>query len=548
MKITDISIDTVLIILEHVSDNSKFIFRLTNKLFFEAVDDYEPFKIEEYAKTGNIDMIKWAYSCDCKLNKNVGIEAAGHGHIDILEWLLKTSRDFELSIRYDACHRAAECGQFEVVKWMKANIKNFVVRPELALNAAKGGHLDIVKWTMENGYNINYHIYCVQAAANNNMELLSELFYPMSPMSPTYVAMHEECMVHAANNGNMKMLVWLDEHNCHIDWEGKALRFAVVNGHLACVKWLVDKGYYNRWHRTDTYDACAAAAEGGHLKILKYLREKGFGWDEQVTIHASTHGHLKLLQWAIANRCNVNWHCQIAAAKGGHIHILDYIQEVDGSSIYCNFIADEAGKSGHIVVLDWLVAKGYNIDQWLRNVDQYAAEYDNVNVLIWLRSRSALNTRNPSMFSTAASNGNIRILKWLKVNGYSGNSYSFYRAAINGKLRALKWLAANGFQPDISVYMAASTGQIAVLKWLKDNESMLTSLSYKSSISPSRQFKWNNSVAVGIYLKAKAKNHINVVKWVMQYVIPTDIDRYEVVSHKCKFEDIVRQVSNIMNE
>jgi hypothetical protein len=60
-----------------------------------------------------------------------------------------------------------------------------------------------------------------------------------------------------------------------------------------------------RWLRANgggwDADACAEAAKGGHLRLLKWLRSKGCPWNEQTATNAALEGHLHVLSWALMN-------------------------------------------------------------------------------------------------------------------------------------------------------------------------------------------------------------------------------------------------------
>lgn len=54
---------------------------------------------------------------------------------------------------------------------------------------------------------------------------------------------------------------------------------------------------------------CANAARGGHLHILKWLRQKGYSWDASTCLHAAVSGYIEILKWAIENECPINKKC-----------------------------------------------------------------------------------------------------------------------------------------------------------------------------------------------------------------------------------------------
>ena len=50
----------------------------------------------------------------------------------------------------------------------------------------------------------------------------------------------------------------------------------------------------------------ASAAGGGHLELLKWLRENDAPWDEGVYTNAASGGHSEVLKWARENGAPYN--------------------------------------------------------------------------------------------------------------------------------------------------------------------------------------------------------------------------------------------------
>jgi hypothetical protein len=72
---------------------------------------------------------------------------------------------------------------------------------------------------------------------------------------------------------------------------------------------------------------CAEAALGGHLDILKFLKESNCSWDKDVCSYAALGGHFEILKWARANNCPWNEYTCTNAALKGHIEILKWARE-----------------------------------------------------------------------------------------------------------------------------------------------------------------------------------------------------------------------------
>jgi hypothetical protein len=75
----------------------------------------------------------------------------------------------------------------------------------------------------------------------------------------------------------------------------------------------------------DTY-VCAAAAEGGWLDVLQWLRADECNWDASTCQSAAMGGHLHVLQWARANGCEWDEETCRYAAAGGHVETLQWAQ------------------------------------------------------------------------------------------------------------------------------------------------------------------------------------------------------------------------------
>ena len=97
----------------------------------------------------------------------------------------------------------------------------------------------------------------------------------------------------ASSGGHLDLVKRLKNKDC--PWCSFTCAHAAGSGHLKVLKWLCEEGC--RWDEW----ACILAAKNGHLEVLKWLREKGCPWDEQVSIRAFEHGHPEVLKWIQEN-------------------------------------------------------------------------------------------------------------------------------------------------------------------------------------------------------------------------------------------------------
>ena len=128
-------------------------------------------------------------------------------------------------------------------------------------------------------------------------------------------------------------------------------------------------------------DACAFAAEGGHLETLQWLRRQGCPWDEDTCGCAALHGCLECLQWARENGCpwNENTMCD-DAAEHGRLAVLKWVREQ--GCPWGETTTLVAARNGHLKCFRWLIFQGCpwnrsecrssgkpNIKQWIRELE-----------------------------------------------------------------------------------------------------------------------------------------------------------------------------------
>ena len=131
----------------------------------------------------------------------------------------------------------------------------------------------------------------------------------------------------------------------------------------------------------------AAAAAGGHLGVLRWLREQGYPWDEQVVANAAAGGHLHVIAWAREHGCPwdetacvsavacerrlevVRWLrgqgapmdelTAAEAAEGGHAELLELLHELDCP--WDGRTCAAAARGGHLALLQWARGKGCQV-------------------------------------------------------------------------------------------------------------------------------------------------------------------------------------------
>ena len=234
--------------------------------------------------------------------------------------------------------------------------------------AAKGGQMDIILWFKSLGL---FFLNCECHKDNNELHTHHELTY------------------YAAMGGQKDFLLQL------------------LNNKLS----LVDNNEFFK------YDACKGAALGGHLDLLKWLRQEGFPWDHSTCYAAAESGNLELFNWVVENKCMWHKYTSNAAALGGNIEIFKYA--------YKRKINDPYYEDDYDLSYNGLIKNGDC----------------NLEMTIWLHENGYLFDGLSELSTcTAAANGDLELLKWILIHGgkLKGNECEF--AVHKGQLETLKWL------------------------------------------------------------------------------------------------------------
>ena len=147
--------------------------------------------------------------------------------------------------------------------------------------AASGGHLEVVQYLEENGCSWDCNA-CFCAVEGGHLKVLEFLRNRRCPG-------HEKIIDFAASIGQLNVLKYARQNGWQLDSHARDV---------------VMSRYFGPNYPT-TVDAWipAYAAAGGHLEVLKYLRELQYPWDEKTCEYAAAGGHLEVLKYAHENGC-----------------------------------------------------------------------------------------------------------------------------------------------------------------------------------------------------------------------------------------------------
>ena len=269
------------------------------------------------AESARLDVLEWLKEHHLLLDLDVMYmvqeSAATNGHLAVLKLL----KEIGVQDGPKITSAAAQSGDLETLKWVRElgypwhprTFRHVATKPgwdvlmwlreqgcpwgEGAISgAAMKGRLDVVKkWMRDLGCPLEDFV-CSCAARAGQLEMLKWFHERGCPWDQNCCA--------AARGGHLEVLMWLKEEGCP-GYE-KILAEARCRGFLDIVIWATENGCYES---LDDTNYCRLAAEGGHLKTLKWLREHGFPWDCHTTFGAGILGHADVFFWAVENGCSL---------------------------------------------------------------------------------------------------------------------------------------------------------------------------------------------------------------------------------------------------
>ena len=155
------------------------------------------------------------------------------------------------------------------------------------------------------------------------MSSISTLEFVWENKSLWWLGWDESSFSHkVAETNKLELLKWArEEKEC--EWNSRTINRAAVQGNLEMVKYCVAN------ECPIDVSACANAALGGHLEVLKYLREEvKVPWDSRTASWAAENGHLHILEYLVERKYDrYDEEACESAAKFGHLDCLKYLRE-----------------------------------------------------------------------------------------------------------------------------------------------------------------------------------------------------------------------------
>jgi len=238
--------------------------------------------------------------------------------------------------------------------------------------------------------------------------------------------------------------------------ERSCYRACALNGCLGILIWLFDQVSIRQVVGAE--DLCSAAARGGHLHVLQWLRSRDppHAWGKLTCAAAAQGGHLEVLQWLrYQSRCPWSVNSCSAAARGGHLEVLKWMRSQKHRCRWDANTCSSAAAVGNLTVLQWLRNQNPPCP-WNSHAVCYAAAGGHVETLLWLLNQNPPCPISNSAYVHAARGGHLSVLKLLYTWNKHGQAFildshalssGLAEAACHGHYEELQWLRTHTSPP-----------------------------------------------------------------------------------------------------
>jgi len=237
-----------------------------------------------------------------------------------------------------------------------------------AAAVAAKGDLETLRWLRADGWRFNCSSVAAHAASTGQLRVrevawlvlpaaVAGGFLPVLQLLVTFGFPAQDALVAAVGAGRSDMVHCLvDEHKLHLDpSDSKPCSSAAKRGDFSMLQFLTARGY------VQGMGTCYMAALGGQLKVLQWFNKLHAHaqtppclWDSNTCWWAARKGHLEVLRWALSQEpaCPLRGCEAEAAARGGHIHVVEFLVE-QGQPLH-PYVCAAAVEGGHLDALKWL--------------------------------------------------------------------------------------------------------------------------------------------------------------------------------------------------
>jgi hypothetical protein len=259
--------------------------------------------------------------------------------------------------------------------------------------AARDGYLELLIYANEKGCPCYMYDISQFAAANGHIHILECLCSRDAQMIVNaWSVMNAQTFSVAAENNQIKTVNWLTEQKC--PWDINSFCLAAEHGHLKILKILKKRAMFykivssdlrqiGKWGKGVVFEwkkcICNAAAKGGQIRILKWLRSQNppCPWNQATCGYAARSGDIETLKWLRSQDPPCPWDSNTCAyaASNGHLETLKWLRDKSDDDIYGRpcpwnmYTIHRANQREHQEVEEWARENGCGFADQLTGFD-----------------------------------------------------------------------------------------------------------------------------------------------------------------------------------
>ena len=216
-------------------------------------------------------------------------------------------------------------------------------------------------------------------------------------------------------------------------------------GHFKLIKFARSHGSIV-WNDEFYFSLLKKAATLGDLETMKWAIAENTGTTGTAANHAIEANH------PIESSSDFFVPVIEAAASGGHIYILEYLRPTNNMEVFYAKVTGVAARHGHVAILEWASA---NTDfSWAYTCFLAAIKGSQFKVLVWLQKFTIKRKQFHDLMKhsipmlMAAEVGDIEVFKWLRNNGMKWHPRTYTVAKQFFKIDIAEWALKNGCPKD----------------------------------------------------------------------------------------------------
>ncbi|EFJ40917.1 hypothetical protein VOLCADRAFT_99162 [Volvox carteri f. nagariensis] len=430
------------------------------------------------AAGGHVNVCEWLIAENCPMDLGAVKVASSAGHYGVVRLLLPhqqlvTSTDVSCDAAWTA---AAGAGQRALCERLLDD--GIPPGKEALFAAARGGHVDLTEWMLQlpqlpalddgdkalllrraaYGFDLVslQRLFSCQQVHNSRMNLVERNAAAAAALAAPTRDWRDK--VQWLAGGEMMSLDGFSFPDmCEF------LRRPDCHHRLQLVDWAFSKRFYH-----DTFYT-GFAVQAANMPLLQYLRGRGMSLASRdldvAASQAAEHGDVEFLNQVLALGHTLHVELVKAAARGGHLHVLQWMAGPQGErygglqalrqALASPDLAEVAASSGSVEVMAWLRCRGCPWNKW---VFVAGAGAGSLRLLQWLAAWGCPMGSLGEPYTKAGSNGDFASLRCLRRLGcpWGPDGWTFSQAVYDAhcvsdrpcSLAVLKWLLAEGCPVD----------------------------------------------------------------------------------------------------